>query len=180
MAVRAGHAACLAPRPDASRVEPLTKGHFMAMSNDDIVDTLNDLIETSKDGEYGFNACAKHTASEELREVFHERAQECRVAAEELQPYVTQYGGKPDQRGSASGALHRGWVAVRGSLAGYSDKAMLEECERGEDAALARYRKALKDDLPEQLRALIQRQELGVQRNHDQIKALRDRAKENL
>lgn len=152
----------------------------MAMSNDDIVDTLNDLIETSKDGEYGFNACAKHTASEELRQVFHERAQECRVAAEELQPYVTQYGGKPDQRGSASGALHRGWVAVRGSLSGYSDKAMLEECERGEDAALARYRKAIKQDLPEQLRALIQRQELGVQRNHDQIKALRDHAKENL
>ena len=26
------------------------------MSNDDIIDTLNDLIETCKDGEYGFHA----------------------------------------------------------------------------------------------------------------------------
>ena len=145
------------------------------MSNDDIVDTLNDLIETCKDGEFGFTACAKHTSSNELRAAFLQRASECRNAADELQPYVVQYGGQPDQGGSASGALHRGWVAVRGSLVGFSDQAMLDECERGEDAALARYRKAQKQELPEQVMALVQRQAIGVQRNHDQIKALRDR-----
>jgi uncharacterized protein (TIGR02284 family) len=150
------------------------------MSNDDIVDTLNDLIETCKDGEFGFEACAKHTQSSELRALFQQRAAECRTASAELQPYVVQYGGKPDQGGSASGALHRGWVAVRGSLVGFSDQAMLDECERGEDAAMARYRKALKQELPEPLLALVQRQQLGVQRNHDQIKALRDRAKTSL
>ena len=146
------------------------------MSNDDIVDTLNDLIETCKDGEFGFNACAKHTSSTELRSLFLQRAAECKTSAGELQPYVVQYGGKPDEGGSASGALHRGWVAVRGSLVGFSDQAMLDECERGEDAAKARYHKALKDELPEPILALVQRQELGVQRNHDQIKALRDQA----
>jgi uncharacterized protein (TIGR02284 family) len=150
------------------------------MTNDDIVDTLNDLIEACKDGEFGFDACAKHTQSSELRSLFLQRAAECRTAAAELQPHVVQYGGKPDQGGSASGALHRGWVAVRGSLVGFSDQAMLDECERGEDAALARYRKALKQELPEPLLALVQRQQLGVQRNHDQIKALRDRTKTSL
>ncbi|HUG24757.1 ferritin-like domain-containing protein [Piscinibacter sp.] len=150
------------------------------MSNDDIVDCLNDLIEACKDGEFGFNACAKHTSSSELRSVFQQRAEECKSAAAELQPYVVQYGGKPDEGGSASGALHRGWVSVRGSLVGFSDQAMLDECERGEDAAKARYNKALKQDLPEPVMALVQRQALGVQRNHDQIKALRDRAKTNL
>ncbi|RQP22817.1 ferritin-like domain-containing protein [Piscinibacter terrae] len=147
------------------------------MSNDDIVDTLNDLIETCKDGEYGFGACAKHATSAELSTLFLQRAAECKTAAAELEPYVVQYGGKPDHGGSASGALHRGWVAVRGSLVGFTDQAMLDECERGEDAALARYRKALKEDLPEQLLALVQRQQLGVQRNHDQIKSLRDHAR---
>lgn len=148
------------------------------MSKDDIVDTLNDLIETSKDGELGFTACAKHVASANLQELFARRATECRIAADELQTLVLEYGGKPDTGGSASGALHRGWVAVRGSLAGYSDQAMLEECERGEDAALARYRAALKDDtLPEAVRALVARQQMGVQANHDQIKRLRDIAR---
>lgn len=145
------------------------------MSHDDIVDTLNDLIETSKDGELGFTACAKHVKSSDLRDLFLRRAEDCRAAAAELQTLVVEYGGKPDSGGSATGALHRGWVAVRGSLAGYSDHAMLEECERGEDAALARYRAALRNEgLPEPVRAVIARQQLGVQQNHDQVKRLRD------
>jgi len=146
------------------------------MASKEIVKTLNDLIEASKDGEFGFTACAKHVQSEELRSLFTQRAAECQRAANELQTYVVQYGGEPDKGGSAVGALHRGWVAVRGSLVGYSDHAMLEECERGEDSALAHYRKALKNEvLPEELRAVIERQCLSAQRNHDEVKALRDR-----
>lgn len=150
-------------------------------TNDAIIDTLNDLIETSKDGEYGFNAVAKHVSTSELKSLFIQRAIECQRAAAELQPFVLQYGGKPEQDGSVAGKLHRGWVAVRGSLTGYSDAAVLEECERGEDAALARYRKALKEDaLPPALRAVIERQLTGVQRNHDQVKLLRDQHKATL
>lgn len=147
------------------------------MENDEIVDTLNDLIETCKDGEYGFNACFEHTSSQELRTVFTDRAAECRAGATELKALVTQYGGTPEDEGSATGALHRGWVAVRGVLAGSSDTAMLEECERGEDAALARYRNALSKPLPAPVRAVVERQLEGVRHNHDMIKALRDRAK---
>ena len=148
------------------------------MNHDDITDTLNDLIETSKDGELGFTACAKHVASTDLQQLFSARAAECRAAASELQAMVSDYGGKPETDGSTTGALHRGWVAVRGSLAGYSDEAMLEECERGEDAALGRYRAALRSEgLPEAVRAVIARQQLGVQANHDQIKRLRDIAR---
>ena len=146
------------------------------MTNDNVVDVLNDLIETCHDGQYGFNASAEHVKSNELRLLFTQRAADCQRGAEELQALVTEYGGQPDVGGSATGAVHRGWVSVRGSLAGYTDQAMLEECERGEDAALARYRKALRDeDLPANVRAVVERQLQGVQRNHDQIKALRDR-----
>lgn len=148
------------------------------MASNDIVDTLNDLIETCKDGEFGFTTCAKHVKSEELRSVFLQRAAECQAAATELAPYVVEYGGEPQSGGSASGALHRGWTAVRGSLLGATDRAMLEECERGEDHALASYRKALKDEtLAAPVRSVIERQAQGAQRNHDQIKLLRDRAK---
>lgn len=145
------------------------------MDNGDIVSMLNDLIETSKDGEYGFSTCAEHASSEQLRALFRTRAQDCRTGALELQGLVRQCGGKPDEGGSASGAMHRGWVAVLGTVAGTSDKRMLEEAERGEDAALARYRKALReDDLPAAVREVVERQMAGVQRNHDQVKALRD------
>lgn len=145
------------------------------MKQEDIVDVLNDLIETSKDGEYGFRSCAEHTKSADLRDVFLNRANECQSAVSELQVLVSQCGGKPDDGGSMSGALHRGWVAVRGTLAGYTDVGMLDECERGEDVAKARYQKAMEKPLPEPIRTILERQYEGVLRNHDQIRILRDR-----
>lgn len=147
------------------------------MSNDDIIDTLNDLIETSKDGEYGFRTSAEYLKDTTLKQTFTTRAEECRQAAAELQAMVVRFGGKAEDGGSAAGALHRGWVAVKGVLAGYTDKAILEETERGEDTALASYRKALDQNLPPDVRAVVERQYEGVKRNHLQVRTLRDRAR---
>ena len=144
------------------------------MDNDDVVDTLNKLIETCKDGEYGFRTCAEHVKSTQLRQVFTSRADECRQGAAELQSLVMRLGGKADSGSSVSGTMHRGWVNLKGMLTGDSDQAALNECERGEDAALARYRDAIKKALPDDVAAVVQRQYEGVKRNHDQIRTLRD------
>jgi uncharacterized protein (TIGR02284 family) len=148
------------------------------MDNKDIVKTLNSLIETSKDGEYGFRLSAEHARSEQIKLLFLARAGECAQAASELQTLVLQYGGKAETSGSATGSLHRGWVAVKGTLAGYSDLNMLEEAERGEDAALEQYRNALRQvDLPGEVRSLVERQFQGAKDNHDQIRDLREQAR---
>ena len=141
------------------------------------INTLNNLIETCKDGEYGFKASADHALDPQIKSLFMARAEDCRRAAAELQTIVMQQGGKPEDSGTATGAAHRGWVAVKGTLAGYTDLAMLDETERGEDTALARYRSALKDELPTDIRSVVEAQMQGVQRNHDQIRALRDQHK---
>ena len=65
-------------------------------------------------------------------------------------------------------------MSVKSALSTQDDKAVLQECERGEDAAVARYRKALKATLPSDIRALVERQAQGAQRNHDEIRGLRD------
>jgi uncharacterized protein (TIGR02284 family) len=144
------------------------------MSDKQVIQILNELIETSKDGQYGFAKCAERAESASLKQTLLARAAECESAAVELQALVLQHGGSPEDHGSVSGALHRGWVSVKDALTGRSDHALLEECERGEDAALARYRKALKQQLPIDVQQTINRQMMGVQANHDQIKALRD------
>ncbi len=147
------------------------------MSNDDVVDQLNELIETCKDGEYGFRTCAEHAQSPQLRSTFEGRANECRQGAAELQECAARFGGKAETTSSVSGTLHRGWVKVKGTLGGDTDLSMLEECERGEDAALERYRAALKESLPESVASIVRRQYEGVKRNHDQIRSLRDTAR---
>jgi len=143
-------------------------------SNDNVIDILNDLIENSKDGQYGFAKCAERVESTLLRETLLKRSADCASAVGELQGMVAQHGGKPAEHGTVLGALHRGWVSVKDTITVNSDHAVLEECERGEDAALARYRKALKEDLPADVRNLIERQMAGAQANHDQVKMLRD------
>ena len=146
---------------------------------DNITSILNDLVETSKDGEQGFRTAAEDTKTAELREVFSRRADNCAKGAAELQQVISRLGGHPQERGSIAGAVHRGWVNLKAAATGRSDLAILEECERGEDVAKARYRKALEEKLPEEIRSIVQRQYDGVQRNHDQIRDLRDRYRDN-
>ena len=147
------------------------------MDSQDTIDVLNTLIETCNDGERGFRHVAEHAKSPELRSLFMERANECRQACADLRAQVVQLGGEPETGGSASGALHRGWTSLVGSVSGWSDKQLLEECERGEDAALTRYRDALDEALPDNIRMLIERQYEGVKRNHAQVRTLRDQAR---
>lgn len=144
------------------------------MDNDDVIGTLNDLIETCTDGEYGFRACAGQAKATQLQSLFQRRAADCALAATQLKAHVVQLGGTPETGGSAGGAMHRGWVAVRSTLTTYDDRAVLDECERGEDVALDAYRNALKDELPPRVRELVQLQYEGVKRNHDEVRALRD------
>jgi len=138
------------------------------------ISILNDLIETSKDGEKGFRTSAEDTRNGELKSVFVARAQDCAKAAADLQQLVTRLGGNPESGGSVAGAVHRGWVNLKSSVTDRSDLAILEECERGEDVAKARYKKALEADLPDDIRDIIQHQYDGAVRNHDQVRDLRD------
>lgn len=147
------------------------------MDTSQTIDTLNDLIENCKDGEYGFRSTAEHARTESLKQILLNRADDCQRAAQELQTLVAQLGGEQADSGTALGAAHRGWVAVKGTLAGYSDLNMLEEAERGEDAALERYRLALEEDLPPDVRTVVQRQYEGTKRNHVQIRELRNQAR---
>jgi len=142
---------------------------------DTTVSILNDLIETSKDGEKGFTKSAEDAGNAELKAVFMEGARRCSDAVQELQALVRSEGGDPEDTGSVASALHRGWVSLREAVTGRDDEAILEECERGEDYAKAQYRKALDSSLPFSIREVVERQYRGVVANHDRVRDLRDR-----
>jgi len=54
------------------------------------------------------------------------------------------------------------------------DHAILDECERGEDSAKKAYEDALKEDLPGDVRRVIENQYREVKTNHDRVKELRN------
>ena len=138
------------------------------------ISTLNDLIEISRDGEAGFRKAAEDAHSSELKTLFASRAAEISAAVLELQTQVTALGGKPEDSGSVSGALHRGWLSLREAVTSRDDKAILEETEKGEDVAKKNYHDALEKELPADVRAIVERQYQGVLQNHDRVRDLRD------
>ena len=144
------------------------------MDRDDVIATLNDLIETSKDGEEGFRTCAEAVKSPQLKTFFEQKGQRCALGAAQLQQKVRELGGDPERSGSTAGALHRFWINLRSTLAGMDEHAILDECERGEDVARRAYENALKKDLPADVRTLIEKQYREVKANHDSVRAMRN------
>lgn len=130
------------------------------MKTDEIIETLNGLIEICNDGKEGFIACAENADidSPKLKTLLIGRSTECARAANELSTQVRELGGTPATGTTTAGSLHRGWINVKTAITGKSDRAVLEECERGEDAAKLAYQKALSKNLPESTRALVELQ----------------------
>jgi uncharacterized protein (TIGR02284 family) len=149
----------------------------MAVAHE-IASTLNDLIETCRDGEEGFRAAAEAMKEDtELQSELMDYSEQRREFTTQLQNLVGWLDQEPREAGSAAGALHRGWINLKTAISRNDRYAILAECERGEDSAVETYRKAIDSGLPPEYLYVVQTQYETVQATHDRIKALRDMAK---
>ena len=87
---------------------------------------------------------------------------------------MQQLGGKADDHGSVTGKMHRGWINLKAAISSNEPHAVLSECERGEDAAVAAYREALEKIDDVRAREVVLRQSALVQSAHDTVRDLRD------
>ena len=147
------------------------------MDENNAISVVENLIETNKDGQKGYQDAAQHVKRSDLKTYFNEESLERSRFAGELEAELVRLG-KPDKKvsGSASAAVHRAWIDTKVALGG-GDKTILESIEKGEDNAKDTYNKALTGSLPGNLMEIVRRQAAGVQRAHDKVKMLRDSAK---
>lgn len=144
----------------------------MALRTDEITSTLNELIETCKDGESGFRQAAEAIEDSRLRSLFQQYSQQRAEFARELQFEVTSLGGSPEKSGSVSGAMHRGWMNIKSAVTGKDRKAIIAEAERGEDTAVKAYREALARLLPDDIASIVERQYRRILEAHDTVRSL--------
>jgi uncharacterized protein (TIGR02284 family) len=146
------------------------------MNQNDTISVVENLIETCKDGQKGYQDAAHHVKRADLKTYFNEQSLERSRFAGELEAELIRLG-KPDKKvsGSVGGALRRAWIDTKVSLGG-GDKTILDSVEAGEDTAKEAYEKAVTGDLPEDIAQIVRRQASSVQRAHDKVKMLRDTA----
>ena len=144
----------------------------MATDSEKAISTLNDLIETCRDGEKGFRTAAENVKGAELKTLFSRFSQQRAQCAAELQNEVRRLGGDPEKSGSAVGAIHRGWMDIKSAVTGKADRAIITECERGEDSSVKNYEEALKKNLPADVYVLVNRQYNEIKQAHDRIRSL--------
>jgi uncharacterized protein (TIGR02284 family) len=147
----------------------------------EIISTINGLIETLKDGQQGFKEAAEAVKDSQLKSLFNEFSLQRARFAGELQNEAISLGEHdPEDSSSTAGAMHRAWINLKSAITSQDDHAILAECERGEDSAVAEYKKAMEEEeLSSNIRETISRQYADVKSAHDRIKVLRDAAKNN-
>ncbi len=143
------------------------------------VDILNDLVQINNDRIMGYERAIKEAGDEnaDLKDIFTRYIADSHQCKMELGTEIQALGEDMDTDSTTSGKIYRAWMDVKAVFTGHSRKAILENCEAGEDAAQRAYKEALEDDeLPAFLRETITSQKLRLRVAHDEIKAMRDSA----
>ena len=146
----------------------------MPESQQHAVKVLNSLIETTLDSANGYKEAAENIDATDLRTVFAQRSAEREALVRRLQEEVRSFGGEPERDQSMLGKAHNKFVDLKNAVTGGSDKAVIDEVERGEDVIKAKYEHALRDvDLPAAARLLIQEAFGSIRADHDSVSALK-------
>ena len=145
--------------------------------NANIADNIRELIKTCRDGEKGYREAIEHAKDPLLKTRFQQISAERGRFADDLERQVASFGDIPkSDEGHVVAALHRAWIDVKDSLGG-GDHAVLAWLEQGDDYAKGKYQDALKENLPQGVMSLVQRQYQSILSDHNEIKTLRDARK---
>ena len=134
------------------------------MNTSNLPDQLNDLLKRNYDAAKGYRKAAEHVESPELASFMESYAQQRDGFVQEIRTLVSGLGGTPQEEKDISGSLHHAWMDLKAAFSNNDDEAMLEECIRGEKAAIDEYKEVLNDtDLPANVRAIITEQKTKIE-----------------
>ena len=136
--------------------------------------TLNTLIGTLIDSIQGYQKAAADTSNARFAEMFNARAQERQQVLTKLQAAVARMGGNPEDDGTTTGAVHRGWMNLKEAVLGQDDETIVKTVEEGEDYLKNKFEAALETaDLPAEARMAVEEAWTSVRAGHDEMSQLK-------
>lgn len=144
----------------------------MVMDKNSVRDTVNELLEICYDSQRGYDTAADAIDNPEYAELLRRHSRQRATYVTQLRRLLNRYGGGADDDGHFLAVFHRAWLNIVAIAAENDSAAIMAECARGEEIALATYVEAFEQDLPDDIRNVVRRQLVGVRDAHDQIRAL--------
>lgn len=144
------------------------------MNNSHTVESLNDLLTKAYDAEEGFKQASERSEDHPGLKAFFDRQSDMRRSfGHEIKQSISRHGGTPDKGSSVAAKAHQVWITMKDCLTTDNDgEAILEECIRGEEFALAEYDRKLEDhDLPADVKELISSHRAKVAESLRTVKA---------
>jgi uncharacterized protein (TIGR02284 family) len=145
--------------------------------NDMVADdttALNTLIGTLIDSIEGYQKAAADTTNQRFAEMFNARARERQQVLTGLQAAVARLGGNPEDDGTTSGAVHRGWMNLKEAVLGQDDETIVKTVEEGEDYLKEKFETVMNNkDLPMEARSAVEQAWQSVRAGHDEMSQLK-------
>lgn len=150
--------------------------------NDKAFRAINDLVETCKDGMKGYETAAENVDNPQIKAELSRFSQQRAQFMNELESQAQRMGIRTHQENTlegmatdAAGAVHRGWINIKSAVTGHDSKAVLNECENGDAAALKTYEQALNENLPPTIKNVIEKQHSEILQAKNKISELKQR-----
>lgn len=150
------------------------------ISNEQTFQVLNELIQLNKDSAKGFKRVAAEMRDVEdperaqrLEALVKERAQ----IVDDLQQAVADLGRTPESKGSATNAIRRGWLNIKGAMTiehGKTKKVVLNDRLDQEESVLEAYGSALDHDLPSDVHTLLEKQQAAIIEQRERLLSIKE------
>jgi uncharacterized protein (TIGR02284 family) len=142
-------------------------------NNSGVVDTLKEVGKIIRDSEEGYRHSANDIDDWQLRSMFLELARVRSEQGDEIDRLLQRFGGEAVPKGgSTSGTLHRTFVDLKAAITGNNRQAVVNEVVRGESYAESVFDRALRADLPADVRQVVQRQHNSVRDSRDRVRRM--------
>lgn len=140
----------------------------------ELLKNLNDLFTRNRDAQKGYVEAANHINQKELSKWMIDYSTQRQLFAAELDLEIRRLGGRPEDSTSVLGEIHRVWIDLKGQLSNNDPHAMLEECTRGEEKAVADYDEILDEQkgMSIETRNLLNRHKSKIINALNQIKTM--------
>ena len=142
---------------------------------------LNAILEKTYDAQKGYANAAENAKDEHdpnLARWFAHQGQRRTEYAASLIGEMKNMNLEPKIDSSVKGDLHRGWLNLKLNFTSDEEEAILEECLRGEKAAIEEYNEVLNhsEELPPSVVNVLQAQKDEIQATVNKIKRMEDLA----